>query len=393
MLRRKLYVTALGFLGPEFIFQIALGQWISARHSVKDFHASGYTQWTMRHAFLADMGGFVLHTRDWTPFPIDAKQLHYLMTEGYIKFPTLDQRIIADKNKVDGLLRLITLCQILWFIVNISGRAAQHLTITCGELTTAAFIVCSVGTTFCWVYKPADLATPEIIETDVSMVEILLKAGDRASKPYSRTPLDFVSRKEWPWSLYWSNWINILRNMRINFGPWIRPVNRFENTISLELSRGMVLVFLGLTAVYSAIFISGWNYSFPTLAEQTLWRAASLTMMGTLVAYWSITEFTFSIYPAIQQRFTSSVTQSRQQAGHGRFVRKAKSVAACIRNNSVSQDPALNVPLKAILPIYIVAFFYCHARAYIFIADIIELRALPATAYSTVKWSNFIPHL
>ena len=85
--KRKLYMTALAFLGPEFIFQIALGQFVSARHSIKDFHASGYKQWTMTHAFYADMGGFILHTKDWVPFPIDAKQLYYLVTEGHVKFP------------------------------------------------------------------------------------------------------------------------------------------------------------------------------------------------------------------------------------------------------------------------------------------------------------------
>jgi hypothetical protein len=96
--RRKLYMTTLSFLGPEFIFQIALGQWISGCHSVRDFHASGHTQWTMNHAFFADMGGFVLRTADGLAFPIDAKQLHYLVTEGYIGLPRLDKRMIADRK-------------------------------------------------------------------------------------------------------------------------------------------------------------------------------------------------------------------------------------------------------------------------------------------------------
>jgi hypothetical protein len=52
----------------------------------------------------------------------------------------------------------------------------------------------------------------------------------------------------------------------------------------------------------------------------------------------------------------------------------------------------LNVPLKAILPIYVVAFFYCSARTYLFIADAIELRSLPATAYATVNWTVYFPH-
>lgn len=404
LFRRKIYLTALCFLGPEFILQIALGQWLSARHSVQDFQRSGYDQWTMKHAFFADMGGFVLHTKDWTPFPIDAKQLHYLVTNNYVKFPTVEKRKIADKNKVDGLLRIVTFCQLLWFVVNIFGRTAQGLEITCGELTAAAFIVCSIGIAFCWISKPADVTMPEILDCDVSIKDILLEAGDQARHPYNRTPLDFVSRKEWAWSLYWSNWINILRNMGIVFGPRTRPVNRFENTVSLELSHYMSWIPAGITALYTAIFFCVWNHGFPTRTEQLLWRAASVGMMGCLFAYWLITELAMSLYPAIRLRYFPPATtrdhtsekaepRSRMWPGQRYCVRKAKSVAACIRNNSVSRDPALDVPLKAILPLYVVGFIYCHSRAYIFVADIIELRALSPSAYQSVKWSSFFPHI
>lgn len=402
--RRKLYITTLSFLGPEFIFQIALGQWISACHSVRDFHASGHTQWTMNHAFFADMGGFFLRTADGLAFPIDAKQLHYLVTEGHIELPRLEKRMIADRNKVNGALRIITLFQILWFLIDVCGRAAQQLTITCVELTTAAFIVCSIGTLFCWAQKPSDVAISEILQSKKTLTEILDKESGRIHQPYRQTPLDFISRKEWPWSIYWSNWINILRNLGITFAPPAHPVDRFENTIARELPGATVWVFLGVTAAYSAIFICGWGYSFPTAIEQLLWRAASITIMGCLIAYWAVTQFAFAIYPAIQQYIsTLVVSRSRrrdperiarcsQWPGHERLARSAKYVAACIRNNSVDQDPALDVPLKAILPMYVVGVLYCSARTYIFIADAIELRSLPASAYSTVDWTLYFPH-
>ena len=401
LLHRKLWITTLAFLGPEFIFILALGQWLSARRSVKEFRASQNTQWTMKHAFFADMGGFMLHTRDCTPFPVDAKQLHYLVTEGYAAIPTLNERDIADKNKADSLLRILTLLQILWFIINTSARAAQRLSITCAELTTAAFIVHTVGTSLCWVKKPADVMTPEIIEIDVTVAEIRLRANIPAGQDYVRTPLDFISRKEWSWSLYWSNWINILRNMHIVFSPSAKPVDRFENTTSLELPGGTFYIFFGTTAAYSAIFISGWNYEFPTQIEQTLWRAASTTLMGCLIGAWAVTDFAFVVYPAILKRLapnrsrdislrTISRTHQHKHA-HG-LVRAMKTVAYHIRNNSASKDPQLTVPLKAILPMYLLGLLYCHARLYIFIADIIELRSLPASAYQTVNWSNFIPH-
>ena len=399
--RRKVYVTTLCFLGPEFIFMIALGQWISAHRSVQEFHASGFDKWTMRHAHFADMGGFILHTRDWKPFPIDAKQLHYLITKGYVKYPhRIDQRRISDKNKVDGLLRCITLAQISWFTVNICARAAQHLPITCLELTTASFIICSVATSICWLYKPADMATSEEVETELSMADILRRAEGQLSGLYARTPLDFISREEWPWSMYWSNWINILRNMHVTFGPRVLPVDRFENTLFLPISRRLFLLPQLICYCFCAIFFCGWNLTFPTHAEQTLWRAACLAMLLSISAYFVVTEVVFFIYPALRRSLISAFSPylqrryfaHRRWVCHDRFSQKAKLIAASVRNNSVSQDPALTMPLKAILPIYFVGFLYCNARTYIYIADWIELRSLPPEAYSTVNWLNFIPH-
>lgn len=412
--RRKLYMTTLSFLGPEFIFQIALGQWISAWHSVREFQSyiSAWNSdrergvpeymWTMEHAFFADMGGIVLLAKgEKTPFPIDAKQLHYLVTRGHLKFPKLDKRAIADKNKVNGALRVITLFQILWFVINLCGRVAQQLTITCVELTTAAFIVCSLGTLFCWAQKPSDVTVSEELKSKNTLAEIL---GERIHDPYRQTPLDFISRREWPWSIYWSNWINILRNLGIVFAPPKKPVDQFENTIARELPGATVWMFLSVTAAYSAVFISGWNYSFPTRIEQVLWRAASITMMGCLIAYWAITEFAFSAYPKIKKYVSTLVGSHKRERdleqstrfpmwpGHEHMVRSAQYVAACIRNNTVDQDRALDVPLKAILPMYVVGFFYCCARTYLFVADVIELRSLPASAYLTVDWTIYFPH-
>ncbi|KAG0650328.1 hypothetical protein D0Z07_3230 [Hyphodiscus hymeniophilus] len=396
--RRRIYITALAFLGPEFLFQIALGQLVSARNSVQQFRKSGVEGWTMTHAFYADMGGFVLHSKEFPPFPIDAKQVHYLWTKRYIEFPSISKEDIRDKNKVDGVLRIFTVSQIVWFVIDMAGRRAQNLAITCGELTTAAFIVCSFGTVLCWRYKPADVTTSVIIETKATMAEILCEAGDQAATPYSRTPLDFVSRKEWPWSIYWSNWINILRCLGIVFGPTVRPVSRFENTYSLELPGNIKWIFFGVTAVYSSIFVAGWNYSFPTQTELTLWRAAAGTMCASLIAYWVVTEFGFVWWPLLQKTFRAGAQNATdiEKVSKNPYVGRRKSklnyVAACVRNNTVSQDPQFNVPLKAILPIYVIGVFYCHARTYLFIADIIQLRSLPASAYDTVDWSKFLPH-
>ena len=43
ILWRKIAKTVLGILCPELVFGMAFGQWLSTRHSVKDFNEAGYS--------------------------------------------------------------------------------------------------------------------------------------------------------------------------------------------------------------------------------------------------------------------------------------------------------------------------------------------------------------
>lgn len=108
---RKFLMACLTFIGPEFTFQLAIGQWCSACRSVEKFRSSGYDDWTMRHAFFADMGGFALQPQlsasdssvvDWVPFPLDAQQLHYLVVNNYIPYSKVGPPGVS--RYVDSLL-------------------------------------------------------------------------------------------------------------------------------------------------------------------------------------------------------------------------------------------------------------------------------------------------
>lgn len=332
ILWRKTSLTALGILCPELIFEIAFSQWLSARQSIRDFNSSGFgnrpakdrwyksrligntstdrtstedscaeARWTMKEAFFTDMGGFILHTRDQLPFPIDAKQLHYLVSRRYLQLPILDHRVIEDKNKVDGLLRTITLCQITWFLISVIGRWVQQLVVTTAELTTVSFILCSLGTAFCWWHKPADAVVAEVLESDISINDILRAEGQTADA-WKSTPLDFVNRNEWWWSRSWSNFVNILRNMHLTFGSDVTPIDRIADSLQKEISKKDLYICMTLTLGYFSVFFVGWNYSFPTRTEQLLWRAACVTMMATLLVL-TIFAGIGGTYPTLWRRF------------------------------------------------------------------------------------------
>jgi len=99
----------LSLLGPEFVFMLALGQYMRADASIKLYHDKGFRDWTIKQGFYADMGGFVLKPRGWKQFPINAKQLLYLIECGHIRYPETKVSQINDRNKSDGLARCVRL--------------------------------------------------------------------------------------------------------------------------------------------------------------------------------------------------------------------------------------------------------------------------------------------
>jgi len=402
ILRRKLYLTAVGIIAPELILMLAMGQYFSAKQTTSSFHDAVYKDWTLRHSYYADMGGFILHTRDWTPFPIDAKQLLYLITEGYVSFPRISTKTIDDKDKVDGLVRAITVLQTFWFVVNCIGRASQQLALTALELTTLGFIVCSAGTVICWAQKPSDVRQAEVLVANVTMAEIVLKASAQETHLYSRTPLDFATDRPWPWMAVWLNAVNLLRKMGIAFTPRRRPIRRLPNDNFPKISNSGHFALLCCATAYAATSICGWNFEFPTETERVLWRIASLIILGAMLSCFVLEGCVYHCLPWIRRHLHTSrrLFKNRGMIENGRpyhlpsrYRSRLERLADSMRNNSLNKDPLHYIPLKVLLPVYFAIILYYFARGYMFVEDIIELRYLPASAFKTVHWSLYIPHI
>lgn len=394
--RRKLYWTFLGILGPEFILQTALGQWTSACDSVWQFRLLDHSEWCMTHAFFADMGGFILHTKDWIPFPLNARQVHYLVAEGYIPYSAvaISKQVIVDKNKNDAIVRIITVGQTLWFVLNTITRGTQHLAITTFELTTIASIICTLSTYFCWAHKPSDIQTGIVLKTDVTIAEILIKAGDRAKEPYSLTPLDFVGRREWSWTSYWSYWINILKKIHMTGPPQPRPLDRIPNDNFPPMPPMLMFCLFLFQTAYAGVQIVAWNFHFPTHTERLMWRISTLIIIAAVIIVWIADRYAFHILPALKIRLAAIQHPRKLErlVTHNSHAKGVRSFGDRFRKFGNKYDVVSEVPLKAMMPITIFAFFYCWARGYLFAEDLAALRALPPSAYDTIDWNQFLPH-
>jgi hypothetical protein len=239
---------------------------------------------------LCRHGGVLLKTPDWPAFPVDAKQILYLLDKRYISTADviLDESILFDKNKSDGMVRFITVSQILWFLINCLGRAVQHLAMTTLELTTLGFILCSLGTFLCWAPKPKDVMCAIVIKSNTRLEDILNEAGDAAREPYKFTPFDFVGRDKSSWILYWTYWINILRNLGIVFASKKRPIDKIPDDLFRDLTTPTTILLFVVPISYAAIHIAGWDFHFPTHVERTIWHVATLATISSITTYWIV---------------------------------------------------------------------------------------------------------
>jgi hypothetical protein len=392
---QKVMMACLCVLGPEFIFQLALGQWESARRSVKTFKQSGYQRWTLKHAFFADMGGFILHSDDWVPFPVNAKQLHYLVTEGYIPFSAvnLDPETIEDKNKGDMFARCIAITQILWFTVNYFTRWHQRLAVTTLELTTLGFIFCTLGTYFCWASKPKDVIRPIILRPSESLRKILQRAGDNAKYPYKNTPLDFVGCDQWSWTLYWKYWLNVLDRLHIVLSSKQRPLIKIPDDNFPPPSSTTVPFLCVIQLGYAAIPLLGWKDIFPTSIESFLWKVSTLVVLGSVLLAWFVEIVAWRI-PAALPRTQQKL---KDRTGHFDAIPLAskstkRGVLDWLRNNTPENDPNSDVPISALFPVTLAGASYCLVRGYMLVDDFVNLRAQPPSVYEMVQWDIYWPH-
>lgn len=390
-------------------------QWLSARKSVDDFRRLGYHQWTTKHAFLADMGGFRLKTLGAESIPINSKSLLYLIQEGFISeqqvkaLIMLDTNVIEDRNKADSFARVIALVQTCWFACSIVGRYAQGLAITTLELTVIGFLAPTIATYFCWWHKPRDVMTVQTIQINASLESILGCAGLAVSTEWHYSPFDFVERSEFHGSLLFRYWINILKRI-----AYPRPTSglncvkvhqrRSDNDIcALESHWKYGWIEVVPTIPYLAINFTAWNFHFPTPIELWMWRASSIAMAATFLIGAAIEVFFLQLWPTDSEKLV--LQKHRHEADllrtlkrdhlrrWTRFAYEFKLVCQGLRNNSASDDPSLDVPLRLLIPATIFAAVYSIGRLYILAEDIASFRSMPRSTFETVNWTIFVPHL
>lgn len=201
----KLGLAALGLFAPEIVTFYAFEEWRVQRrfHQKMVRHlnppSSDKTQspsassndtagagegvqarkyhWTQWHSFYATMGGFAFdNTGKEEEYPLPdhltratlmPHALVYLAIHEPQLIPDISELSIRDKNKSEGIAKVIAFWQALWFAAQFLTRLIQGLHVSLLEFNTFLHVICAVISYFVfWFKKPLDVMEPTLIPVD-----------------------------------------------------------------------------------------------------------------------------------------------------------------------------------------------------------------------------------
>lgn len=385
--------------------------------------------------------GFHLQCPDCKPFPVNAKSVQYLVSNGYIEMPEITADEIWDKSKADSFAKGAVLFQGAWLVTQSIAREAQGLPITPLELFTLAFVVSTAMSYFFWWRKPQNVSTNTTLVCDYSIARIRADAG-QPPDGWEQTPLDWVESegRRWTRRKSFSHFgMGTIKTAAPSTAPATaataaaaadleksnsraftavsrsttlvasepfplepepkRPVQRIANdaimpaVLSAKIYAGLIIP----SMIHSCIHILGWNMDYPSNIEKQLWRASTVALAAmSCIAVGAVRTLNLLGYKG---RYTlvfvwvnvescrAQETEVHGQSGGNRTLTSfgrwcwARIMAVAKR-----------VTVAEIL-LSLATFVLVLARLYIIVEVVISLRSQPEGVYVSIDWLSFLPHV
>lgn len=135
----------LAIILPELMMVDAISEYTRARFYARqtpDLKADG---WTSTHLRFADAGGFSYRSGDSNTKVSNMHHLVELIQSQKLENPPVLAAELNSRSQSDWFIKVLTMCQIIWFGIQLLFRAIQHIQNTALEISVVAFVFCSVA--------------------------------------------------------------------------------------------------------------------------------------------------------------------------------------------------------------------------------------------------------
>ncbi|KAI9453887.1 hypothetical protein F5148DRAFT_985394 [Russula earlei] len=374
---RRVGLMLAALFVPEAVIGWALRQRLAAVELAKNHKGEG---WTTTHGFFAIMGGFMEYEGNRPIRVLLPEELNSYSLTGNGDFPRIAKEEIEDKSKGDAISKTLVILQTGWFVVQCIARGVRGLPVTELELVTVAFATLNFVMYILWwdkplnvqrgvrVYKKRDADEP----VDDGGIEATSLGGfwDALGDALSDLGVAIV-RGPLAESFDDQMWLT-----RVLMWPFMKPAfiavgERETHTMMVgtfyphewgnELRSAFAWVaVLGITLTFGGIHCIGWSFNFPSSAEQTLWRVASVTITAAPI-----------LFPVVP--FLVGIDNS----GDWNLSRSFRDLGLLFLTLCVVVSPSL----------------YMLSRSVLLVLPFLSLRSLSPAAYHVVHWTSIIPHI
>ena len=344
VVRSGIGTALLTVIAPEFLALTAVAELVGSWQNMAKVKNLTKTKWTLTQQFFLGMGGVCLksqsgiHTQIGTAEVIRAvKKSHNDIkqttnhSDWTLELENITEDQINDLAKSDTLTKLIACGQALWLVTQVVARLCQQQAITLLEVSTCAYVSCAFVSYAAWWKKPQGCNLP-----------ITINCSDEEMSEYVSDPLkNKYYHKAKTWAEYiWAGRIvvsSVVDTGDTNDDEFVDPI--------------VIIILLGLCpTIFGAIHVASWHTTLPSDAELWMWRASSIycVVVGVVVAVISL---------------------------------------LLIDDKPTSIEAFLAWAMNFIITVYFII------RIYMIVEVFLSLRALPRSAFDSVHWSSFVPHI
>ena len=342
-LRQRLVRSGIGpalisVIVPEFLAITAVCEMTTAWEGKREIKRLTQVDWTLTHQFFLAMGGVCLRSPSGRHVQIAGKNVVEAMetSHGHGKQTPdwVSELEKLTKGQIEDLAKSDALSKLI-----ACGQALWLVTQVVSRLFQhQAVTLLEIST--CAYVSCALLSYAAWWHKPQGCVSpIMISCSDAVSEILSHVSEDYYYKRETRKDFIWAGrrWFSVMESGRVVIGS-------LEDWVTLSLT--------GLCpSLFGAIHVASWNIRLPSDVELWIWRASSiycltvgvivvvmmLLYLGDILAFW--------------------------------FYK----------------------PLE--LSIYFLCIVYIIVRIFMIVEVFLSLRALPHSAYESVQWSSFVPHV